>query len=144
MGSGLIAPSRSGKGFSATDQICVRSQLRFPDGTGKHPAHAHARRRLGGRLCERGHLVHLVGAQPRQCWLVVDVELDHDDAAVDRRFGGFHAELLKKPLQWEDGYVIPSSAPGLGVELNEEVALAHPYEGDKLHLEMAQTPLGYF
>ncbi len=61
-----------------------------------------------------------------------------------QKFGGFHAELLKKPLKWEDGYVIPSSEPGLGVELNEEVALAHPYEGDKLHLEMAQTPLGYF
>jgi galactonate dehydratase len=38
--------------------------------------------------------------------------------------------------------VIPPSAPGLGVELNEAVALAHPYEGDLLHLEMASRPLG--
>ena len=51
-------------------------------------------------------------------------------------FGGFHAEVLKSPIRWEDGYVIPPDAPGLGVELNEEVALAHPYEEDELHLEM--------
>jgi len=42
-------------------------------------------------------------------------------------FGGFHAELLKEPIQWEDGYIIPPSKPGLGVELNEEVAAQHPY-----------------
>ncbi len=42
-------------------------------------------------------------------------------------FGGFHAELLNKPIQWEDGYIIPPTAPGLGVELNEEVALKNPY-----------------
>ncbi|NDH54326.1 MAG: mandelate racemase/muconate lactonizing enzyme family protein, partial [Betaproteobacteria bacterium] len=55
-----------------------------------------------------------------------------------------HAKLLKKPLQWEGGYVIPSKEPGLGVELNEEVALAHPYTGRGLHLDMAQHPLGYY
>ncbi len=58
-----------------------------------------------------------------------------------REWGGFHAELLKKPIAWEAGYVIPPSEPGLGVELNEDVALAHPYAGDKLHLEMTQTPV---
>jgi L-alanine-DL-glutamate epimerase-like enolase superfamily enzyme len=61
-----------------------------------------------------------------------------------QQFGGFHAKLLKKPIQWEGGYVIPSKEPGLGVELDEAVALAHPYEGKALHLGMAQTPLGYF
>ncbi|TQV72548.1 mandelate racemase/muconate lactonizing enzyme family protein [Denitrobaculum tricleocarpae] len=55
-------------------------------------------------------------------------------------WGGFHSEILKKPIQWEDGYVIPPSEPGIGVELNEEVALAHPYEGKALHLEMSETP----
>lgn len=53
---------------------------------------------------------------------------------------GFHAQLLKKPLIVEDGVAIVPTSPGLGVELDEEVALAHPYEGDKLHLEMAQEP----
>ncbi len=56
-------------------------------------------------------------------------------------WGGFHGELLKTPIRWEDGYVIPPSAPGLGIELNEEVALAHPYEGTSLHLEMTQDPV---
>jgi len=61
-----------------------------------------------------------------------------------QQFGGFHAALLKKPLQWEGGYVIPSKEPGLGVELNEAVALAHPYDSARLHLDMAQHPLGYY
>jgi len=56
-------------------------------------------------------------------------------------WGGFQRELLKKPIRWEDGYVIPPSEPGLGIELNEEVALANPYSGDKLHLEMADHPI---
>lgn len=56
-------------------------------------------------------------------------------------WGGFHAKLLKKPIHWEDGYIIPSAEPGLGIELDEEVALAHPYTGDKLHLEMADRPI---
>ena len=42
-------------------------------------------------------------------------------------FGGFYAELLKQPLQWQDGYIIPPAGPGLGVELNEEVAVRHAY-----------------
>jgi len=57
------------------------------------------------------------------------------------RWQGFHADILKKPIVWQDGYVIPSTEPGLGVELNEEVALRHPYKGSKLHLEMSQDPV---
>jgi len=49
-------------------------------------------------------------------------------------WGGFHAEILKTPIVWEDGYVLPPTAPGLGVELDEAVAERHPYEGDELHL----------
>jgi 2-dehydro-3-deoxyphosphogalactonate aldolase len=56
-------------------------------------------------------------------------------------WGGFHAEILQAPILWQDGYVIPSDRPGLGVELNEAVARAHPYAGDMLHLEMAQVPV---
>ncbi|GHD39062.1 isomerase [Thalassobaculum fulvum] len=58
-----------------------------------------------------------------------------------RTWGGFHAEILKAPIRWEDGYVIPPTEPGLGVELDEAVALAHPYDGDALHLEMQGDPL---
>src|SRR4030095_2668827 len=56
-------------------------------------------------------------------------------------WGGFHAKILKKPIRWEAGYVIPSSEPGLGIELNETVALAHPYTSDRLHLEMTNHPV---
>ncbi|MBN3856580.1 mandelate racemase/muconate lactonizing enzyme family protein [Paraburkholderia sp. Ac-20340] len=56
-------------------------------------------------------------------------------------WGGFHAEVLKQPIQWEDGYIIPSKAPGLGVELNMDVVRAHsPYMGKRLHLQMASQP----
>ncbi|MCH7626470.1 MAG: mandelate racemase/muconate lactonizing enzyme family protein [Chloroflexi bacterium] len=44
-------------------------------------------------------------------------------------FGGFYAELLKEPFRWEDGYIIPPDKPGLGVELDEEVAARNPYQG---------------
>ena len=56
-------------------------------------------------------------------------------------WGGFHGEILKTPIRWEDGYVIPPTAPGLGVELDEAVAEAHPYHGDALHLDMVDRPL---
>ncbi len=49
-------------------------------------------------------------------------------------WGGFHARLLKTPIRWQDGYVLVPDAPGLGVELDEDVARAHPYTGDALHL----------
>ena len=59
------------------------------------------------------------------------------------RWEGFHAKILKKPVQWEDGYVIVSDEPGLGVELDEEVALAHPYTDKKLHLVPAYRPVNH-
>lgn len=40
---------------------------------------------------------------------------------------------------WEDGHVIPSAEPGLGVELDEDVARANPWPdgpGGELHLSM--------
>ena len=57
------------------------------------------------------------------------------------RWQGFHADILAKPMCWEDGYVIPSSEPGIGVDLNVEVAKAHPYNGKLLHLTMAESPV---
>jgi 2-dehydro-3-deoxyphosphogalactonate aldolase len=58
-----------------------------------------------------------------------------------QRWDGFSAEILKKPIRWEDGYVIPPAEPGLGVELDEDVAASHPYDGSDLHLEMSDQPL---
>jgi galactonate dehydratase len=58
------------------------------------------------------------------------------------RWQGFHGQVLMKPIRWEAGYVIPPTEPGLGVELNEAVLAQHPYQGDRLHLEMAGKPVG--
>ncbi|MBU9270739.1 mandelate racemase/muconate lactonizing enzyme family protein [Burkholderia gladioli] len=56
-------------------------------------------------------------------------------------WGGFHSEVVKTPIRWEDGYIIPSSEPGLGIELDMDVVRAHtPYTGKRLHLQMADKP----
>lgn len=55
-------------------------------------------------------------------------------------FGSFHAEVLKNPIRWEDGYIIPPSAPGLGVELNEDVIANNPYTGP-VFPEMEKKPI---
>jgi galactonate dehydratase len=57
------------------------------------------------------------------------------------RWDGFHADILKKPILWQDGFVIPPTEPGLGVELDEVFINDHPYTGSMLHLEMAQDPV---
>ena len=43
------------------------------------------------------------------------------------KLDGFHAEILKKPIEWSDGFIIPSKEPGLGIELDETVARVHAY-----------------
>ncbi|BCQ55405.1 mandelate racemase/muconate lactonizing enzyme family protein [Burkholderia gladioli] len=56
-------------------------------------------------------------------------------------WSGFHSEVVKTPIRWEDGYIIPSSEPGLGIELDMDVVRAHtPYTGKRLHLQMADKP----
>jgi galactonate dehydratase len=56
-------------------------------------------------------------------------------------WGGFHSDILKTPIRFEGGFVIPPTAPGLGIELNTDVARANPYTGTMLHLEMTQHPV---
>jgi len=54
---------------------------------------------------------------------------------------GFHALIVEEKIQWQDGYIIPSSKPGLGIELNMEAVKAHsPYTGKTLHLSMDAKP----
>ena len=56
-------------------------------------------------------------------------------------WSGFHAQILKKPIKWEAGYIFPPDAPGLGVELDETVAERHPYTGRRLHLMPQERPM---
>jgi galactonate dehydratase len=57
------------------------------------------------------------------------------------RWQGFHADILRTPIRWEEGYIIPPTEPGLGVELDEEFIKGFPYEGTMLHLDMADRAL---
>lgn len=57
--------------------------------------------------------------------------------------GDFHLALIKHSITWEDGYILAPTAPGLGIEVNEELARAHPYTGTGLHLEMQEEPCNH-
>ena len=57
------------------------------------------------------------------------------------RWDGFQAQILRKPVRWENGCVIPPTEPGLGVELNEQLIAKFPYTGGRLHLEMGAEPV---
>ena len=83
-------------------------------------------------------------AGPIEAAANLHVDLSTPNFLIQESIGkmeNFHSKLLKKPLPWENGYFLPTTDPGLGVELNEEVAAAHPYTGQRLHLEMHQKPL---
>ncbi|MBO9435726.1 mandelate racemase/muconate lactonizing enzyme family protein [Ruegeria sp. R13_0] len=55
----------------------------------------------------------------------------------------FHDQLIKGSIRVEDGFVIPSTTAGLGIEVDENLARAHPYKGDGLHLQMQEEPCDY-
>ncbi|CAM3739994.1 mandelate racemase/muconate lactonizing enzyme family protein [Phaeobacter inhibens] len=55
----------------------------------------------------------------------------------------FHAALIKQGITVEDGFVTPSDTPGLGIEVDEDLARANPFIGDDLHLNMQDAPCNY-
>ncbi len=55
----------------------------------------------------------------------------------------FHNDLIRGSIQVENGYVTLSDAPGLGIDVDEDLARAHPYTGTGLHLEMQEAPCDY-
>ncbi len=55
----------------------------------------------------------------------------------------FHDGLIKGTIRVENGHVIPPETPGLGIEVDEELARANPYTGTGLHLQMQQDPCDY-
>ncbi len=52
----------------------------------------------------------------------------------------FHEALVTGRPKVENGFVAAPEGPGLGITLNDEVAQAHAYAGDRLHLEMQEAP----
>lgn len=55
----------------------------------------------------------------------------------------FHAALISGALKVDGGFVAVPDAPGLGIEVDEALARAHPYNGTGLHLQMQETPCDY-
>jgi galactonate dehydratase len=57
--------------------------------------------------------------------------------------GDFHLKLIKHTITFDDGYIIPPEAPGLGIDFDEDLARAHPFTGTGLHLQMQEAPCDY-
>lgn len=55
----------------------------------------------------------------------------------------FHDQLIKGSIRVEDGFIPAPTAPGLGIDVDEDLARAHPYIGTDLHLEMQEAPCDY-
>jgi len=55
----------------------------------------------------------------------------------------FHDRLIGGAIRVENGFVAAPQAPGLGIEVDEALARAHPYTGDGLHLQMQEAPCDY-
>ncbi|MDA7428388.1 mandelate racemase/muconate lactonizing enzyme family protein [Primorskyibacter aestuariivivens] len=55
----------------------------------------------------------------------------------------FHSTLIKGAITVEAGFVPAPTAPGLGIEVDEAFARAHPYTGNGLHLQMQEEPCDY-
>ncbi|MDQ7069829.1 MAG: mandelate racemase/muconate lactonizing enzyme family protein [Rhodobacterales bacterium] len=55
----------------------------------------------------------------------------------------FHRDLIKNSLPIDHGFVHAPQAPGLGIDVDEALARAHPYTGTGLHLEMQDAPCDY-
>ena len=55
----------------------------------------------------------------------------------------FHKALIKNAISVEDGYISAPNAPGLGIDVDEDLARAHPFTGDGLHLEMQEDAISY-
>ncbi|ASP19128.1 D-galactonate dehydratase [Antarctobacter heliothermus] len=55
----------------------------------------------------------------------------------------FHDALIKGTIKVEDGFIPAPQGPGLGIEVDEELARAHPFTGDGLHLQMQDAPCDY-
>ena len=55
----------------------------------------------------------------------------------------FHDELIMSSIQVDDGYITAPKGPGLGIEVNEDLARQNPFDGEGLHLMMQDEPCDY-
>ena len=52
-------------------------------------------------------------------------------------------EKAQYAVQWEDGFIIPSKEPGLGIEIDEKVVNKYPYDGKGLHLQVSNKIIDF-
>jgi len=55
----------------------------------------------------------------------------------------FHHDLIKGKITVDQGFITPPDTPGLGIEIDEDLARAHPFDGHGLHLQMQESPCDY-
>lgn len=55
----------------------------------------------------------------------------------------FHDALIKGAIRVENGFIAPPTGPGLGIEIDEALAITHPYTDGGLHLQMQEVPCDY-
>jgi len=72
-----------------------------------------------------------LGVSIPNCLLVECIETD------------FHRDLIGGTIDIDDGFIPAPTTAGLGIDVNEALARAHPYTGSGLHLEMQDTPCNY-
>ena len=59
------------------------------------------------------------------------------------KMDGFYADILIKPIQWKDGFIIPSKEPGLGIEIDEKIINKYPYDENELHLQVSSKIIDF-
>ncbi|PRX35226.1 L-alanine-DL-glutamate epimerase [Meinhardsimonia xiamenensis] len=55
----------------------------------------------------------------------------------------FHRDLIGGAIAVEEGFIAAPQGPGLGIDLDEALARAHPFTGEGLHLQMQEAPCDY-
>ncbi len=55
----------------------------------------------------------------------------------------FHDQIIRGSIRVDNGFIPAPTAPGLGIEVDEDLARAHPFTGVGLHLMMQDAPCDY-
>ena len=55
----------------------------------------------------------------------------------------FHTDLIKGSIKIDNGFIPAPTGAGLGIDVDEALARAHPYTDTGLHLEMQDAPCDY-
>ena len=55
----------------------------------------------------------------------------------------YHDALIKGGIRVEDGHILAPEAPGLGIDVDEDLARANSYTGNGLHLQMQENAIDH-